>query len=403
MIEPVRARVLVPEWAPTVIPAPYDSLTPDEHARRLAENPDSFAHVAGVPAGSSGHPSEHRRHATRSTQALNRLIGLGAFGDTRAPSLYVQRVEADDCVQHALLGCVRLDAHELRPHEDTQPGRVHGLAVHFSEVGCMSSPVVVTAPRLTAVAAVIEATLAAAEPVESRGSAESNRSSTPLAPLLDTKTVDGARVTLWPAVVAGGEGAGVGLDGPLYIVDGHHRVAAARQAGFSHVLVACAPAEELHLGSFDRELSELHLMPRRVMEMMSVRCDMEEVPDAAAARPRTPGWIGLGVAGRWYRARVRDAGLGSSVSPVPNPATRLDAAFVHDCVLGEIFGVESASDPRIAYRPAAAATSAAPVTILLAPVLLDSVFEVADFGAVMPPKTTCFLPKARSGLLLVRC
>ena len=391
MIEPVSARVLTPEWAPAVIPAPYDSLTPSEHAQLLAENPDSFAHVAGLPTGSFGHPSEHLRHATRSTQALDRLIGLGAFGATRAPSLYVQCVEADGHTQHSLLGGVRLSTIELRPHEDTQPGRVHGLAVHFTEVGRMSSPVVVTAPRLTVVSEVIEDTLAAAG------------ASTALEPLLDTKTADGARVTLWPAVVGGGEGASVGLDGPLYIVDGHHRVAAARQAGFSHVLVACAPTEELHLGSFDRDLSELDMMPRRVMELMRSRCDVEEVSDAVAARPGAPGWIGVGVAGHWFRARPRLEGSTDDASPVHNPATRLDAAFVHDFLLGEIFGVTSASDPRLAYRPTTVAAAPAPVTILMAPVPLGAVFDVADFGGVMPPKTTYFLPKARSGLLLVSC
>ncbi|WP_419838246.1 DUF1015 family protein [Candidatus Poriferisodalis sp.] len=391
MIEPVSARVLTPEWAPSVIPAPYDSLTPDEHAQHLADNPDSFAHVAGLPAESFGHPSEHLRHAARSTEALERLIGLGAFGATRSPGLYVQRVEADGHAQHALLGGVRLSSIELRPHEDTQPGRVHGLAVHFTEVGRMSSPVVVTAPRLSMVSEVIDATLAAAE------------ASTPSRPLLDTKTTDGARVTLWPAVVGGGDGASVGLDGPLYIVDGHHRVAAARQAGFSHVLVACVPTDELYLGSFDRELSELDMMPRRVVELLRGRCDVTEVPDAAAARPAEPGWIGMGVAGHWFRVRRHDTAPSGDAPPILNPATLLDAAFVHDFVLGEIFGVTSASDPRINFRPTTVGAAPAPVTIMLAPVPLGSVFEVADFGGVMPPKTTYFLPKARSGLLLVRC
>ena len=86
-----------------------------------------------------------------------------------------------------------------------------------------------------------------------------------------------------------------------------------------------------------------------------------------------------------------------------DPARGLDAAFVHDFVLAEIFGVTNASDPRITYRPTSVAIADAPVTIMLAPVPLDAVFDVADFGGVMPPKTTYFLPKARSGVLLVRC
>lgn len=391
MIEPVRARVLTPEWAPTVIPAPYDSLTSDERAQQLAANPDSFAHVAGSPSDSVGHPSEHVHHATRSTQALDRLIDLGAFGADREPCLYVKRIEADGYTQHSLLGSVRLDEHELRPHEDTQPERVHGLAVHFAEVGRMSSPVLVTAPRLPAVAEVIDATVAASHSERSHE------------PVLDTKTVDGARVTLWRAITSIGT-TGVAVEGPLYIVDGHHRIAAARQAGFRQVLIACAPSSELHLGSFDRTLGELDMMPRRVVELLSAHCDIVEVSDSVAARPTERGCIGIGVSGHWYRATRRQSG--SDISPVryeADPVSGLDAAFAHDFVLSEIFGVTNPSDPRLSYRPTTVTAAYAPVTIMLAPALLDSVFDVADFGTVMPPKTTYFLPKARSGVLLVRC
>ncbi len=390
MIEPVRARILASEWAPTVIPAPYDSLTADEQAQHLAENPDSFAHVAGSPSGSFGHPTEHLRHATRSTRALERLIGRGAFGTEQEPCLYVQRVEADGHAQHALLGSVRLEEHELRPHEDTQPARVHGLAMHFNEVGRMSSPVVVTSPRPVAVTEVIEATLSAAE------------TDPPLAPVLDTKTVDGARVTLWRAATTAAS-TGVAVEGPLYIVDGHHRIAAARQANFRRVLVACAPPAELHLASFDRTLTELDIMPRRVAELLSARCDVTEVADADEARPEQPGSIGIGVADHWFRAERRESDAPSLGDAGRTSPADLDAAFVHDFVLADVFGVTSPSDPRLSYRPSTVAAAYTPVTIMLAPVCLDAVFGVADFGGVMPPKTTYFLPKARSGLLLVRC
>ena len=390
MIEPVRARILAPEWAPTVIPAPYDSLTPDEQAQHLADNPDSFAHVAGSPPESFGHPTEHLHHATRSTMALERLIGRGAFGTEQEPRLYVQRVAADGHTQHALLGSVRLEEHELRPHEDIQPARVHGLAMHFNEVGRMSSPVVVTSPRPVAVAEVIVATVAAAA------------ADPPLPAVLDTKTVDGARVTLWRAVTAAAS-TGIAVEGPLYIVDGHHRIAAARQASCRRVLVACAPPAELHLGSFDRTLTELDIMPRRVAELLSARCDVSEVADAHEARPAQSGSIGIGVAGHWFRAERRESDAEPPGDAGLTSAAELDAAFVHDFVLANVFGVTSPSDPRLSYRPSTVAAAYSPVTIMLAPVCLDAVFGVADFGGVMPPKTTYFLPKARSGLLLVRC
>ncbi|MEC9058115.1 MAG: hypothetical protein VX410_01100, partial [Actinomycetota bacterium] len=81
----------------------------------------------------------------------------------------------------------------------------------------------------------------------------------------------------------------------------------------------------------------------------------------------------------------------------------LDSEFVHATVLPELFGIQEADDPRLTYRPSGAGISRSPVTIRLAPAELEDVFNVADAELVMPPKSTYFFPKARSGVLIISC
>ena len=83
--------------------------------------------------------------------------------------------------------------------------------------------------------------------------------------------------------------------------------------------------------------------------------------------------------------------------------TGLDSEFVHTTLLPDLFGIDDADDPRLVYRPSGAGAATSPATIRLAPAELEDVFIVADEGRVMPPKTTYFFPKARSGVLIIAC
>ncbi|HCB37019.1 MAG TPA: hypothetical protein DEP66_02080, partial [Acidimicrobiaceae bacterium] len=242
VIRPVNAAVLSSQWAPHVVAPPHDTFTPTTREQYLAQNPDSFMHVTDAPEHNVGHPSEHGIVAARSAAALSRLIDIGAYGAETGPHLFAQRIEVRGYTQNSLLGAVRTDEGALLPHEGTHSARVHGLAAHFAEVGLMSNPVVATCRSTAAASAAIAA-------ARERGHD---------AAVLDAETADGARITLWSvdpdtaADLAGGS--------PLYIVDGHHRVAAAALAGFEQVLVSIVPTDELTLGSFDRVVSEITVM-----------------------------------------------------------------------------------------------------------------------------------------------
>lgn len=366
MIHAVRAALLNPEWAPRVIPPPYDTLSPAARERHLRDHPDSFLHVAKSAGVGHGHPTEHRRLAAEGDAALQRMLSEGAYAPREDSRLYVQRIESSDGVQHSVLGAVRDGERKLLPHEEVHPGRVRALAAHFRAVGAMSSPVVVTYRSTHADRSLIDHALGTN-------------------PIRDVTASDGTRLTLWPV-----EEESFDITGDLFIIDGHHRVAAAVQARFDQLFVSYVPPDELGLGSFDRVVDELAVMPRKVADLLSPWCDVETVSVDDA-----PDQVAAGT------VVVR---LGTQVLVATRrTADTLDAQFVHDVVLPEVFDVEGPTDPRLTFRPGMLARAQEPVVISIAPVGLEQVLDVADSGGVMPPKSTYFVPKARSGLLLVPC
>ena len=365
MLHPIRAAVLNPDWGPRVVPPPYDALAPEQRDEHLDSHPDSFLHVARSAGLGQGHPTEHQRLAEEGDASLQRLLSAGAYSPREESRLYVQRIVAPEGVQWAVLGCLRNGEVTLRPHEEVHPGRVRALAAHFRLVGAMSSPVLITSRPGTADPGLIDRVKLQA-------------------PLRDLMTSDGTQVSLW-----GVDLPWVDLDGPLYVVDGHHRVAAAEQARFNQLFVAYVAPEDLQVASFDRVIDELALMPRRIAELLSPFGETR-LFDAAGLPEPEPGLIVLKLGDQGVTVRRRSSGT-------------LDSVFVHEVVLPEAFGIEGFSDPRLSYRPSQAGPAKEPVVISTAPVRLEQVLDVADAGGVMPPKSTCFLPKARSGVLLVPC
>ena len=366
MIHSIDASIVDANWAPAVVPPPYDSMSAEERQEHLSDNPHSFLHGTRSADASHGHPTEHRRLANEGAAALTHLISEGAYSEPTEPHLFLQKIEMGGLTQRSIIGAINLREEMLHAHEAVHPGRVRALAAHFRQVRSMSSPVAVTSRD---------------ENLDLRSFEESGDT----APIRNFTAIDGTRITLWEIDIDLGA-----LAYPLYIIDGHHRVAAANEARFERVLVAYVPPSELHLGSFDRDIDELVILPRRIVDRLSKWCDVREVASFELAEPTEKGVLGLGLGDKWFTARRRDR-------------SGLDAEFLHATLLPELFDIHSSDDQRLSYRPAGTGRRTGPVTVCLPPVELEDVFRCADLGRVMPPKSTYFLPKARSGVFVVSC
>lgn len=194
------------------------------------------------------------------------------------------------------------------------------------------------------------------------------------------------------------------LDDPLYIMDGHHRLAAASLLATeegrdgARMPAGVFPAGELRLRSFARCVVDSELDTERAIRRLRSELELEEVGEFEA-RPSGRFEFGARIGNKFFRIRIpRDL--------VPDdPYASLDVNLLQDLILGPVFGIRDPDlDKRLRFvadlKDSKHANIEAEVWILPHPVAASDVMAVADSGRAMPPKSTWFVPKLPSGLVI---
>jgi len=180
-----------------------------------------------------------------------------------------------------------------------------------------------------------------------------------------------------------------------YIVDGHHRVAATVRVGDPAFLGALVPSDQLRLLPYHRVVSGP--LPLPAGELVA---RLGAVPAEAVAPPAAPGEVVARVGGAWWRG----------VLPTTGPGRQLDVVALEAGVLRPWLGLEDPrTDPRLEFVPghrdldllARLADERDGAAFALHPPTVDQLMAEADAGRTLPPKSTWFEPKLRSGLFLV--
>lgn len=368
----------------------HDSLTAQERAAIKASNPDSFLHVTRR-AGDPGETSDPVDAATQGQAALDRLMAEGAFREIDEPSLLAYRLEEEGSSHTGFVAEVPVGAferREVRGHEDVQPERVEALARSLEGVGAGSDPValVFMPDALTT---------------------RSFRRITEGEQLLRIEQPELIQ-TVWRVDDDAARALSESFASTnMYVADGHHRVAASivaskRMPDPARVGILCVvfPSDQLRILSFHRlvtgPVDEDDLISR-----MRQRWSVVAIGEPA---PR-PGAIEIRLGGRWLRAAPNDPGQKPGRKP---GVAGLDVTRLHVEILEPLLGVKDAGDPRLELVPevvpvgdlVSRADGTGGALFLLSPPGVDELIEVADRGEVVPPKTTYFSPKPRSGVFL---
>jgi uncharacterized protein (DUF1015 family) len=309
--------------------------------------------------------------------------------DDLPPSLYVYRQSLGNASYTGVVCDVAVQAiadGRLRGHEAVDQLRVDALIWQHSRT--------TSAPALVML-------VHHAGPRYTRAVAEAQESE----PILAFPGPDGFHQTVWrlgegPDTTALAAELGTAV---LYIADGHHRTAAAleewRLAGKpaeAGLLCVVHPIDGLSLSAFHRRVSG-PLDERFLLAMLATELQVREV-----AGPPVPahGLIGLYVASRWYEVRLPEVR--------PNSVADVDARILQSRVLDRIpplsYGRARTVDAVSAAEPLDELVARCDVDrgalFLLAPPPARALFDVADGGEVMPPKTTYFEPKPAAGIFL---
>jgi uncharacterized protein (DUF1015 family) len=405
LIEPFRAYRPKAELAARVASVPYDVINTAE-ARQLAEgNPYSFLHVCrpeiDLPVGVDEH--EDRVYATGAAN-LKKFIAEGILAKEAADSLYVYQQRMGEHVQAGLVALCSAREYEadlIKKHEFTRRDKEDDRTRHVTEQNANAEPVFLTyraQPEIDAVVNAVRAT----------------------APLYDIVTPDGIGHTVWrvadPAAIARLVERFGGVEA-LYIADGHHRTASAvRYAQASRArnphptgkepyemfMAVVFPHNQLKILDYNRVVKDLNGLSRE--QFLAKIAQKFDVAPASTRQPTEAASFGMYLDGKWYRLRAREGSY-----PADDPIKRLDVSILQDNLLAPVLGIaDPRTDTRIDFvggirgmdELERRVKEGCAVAFAMVPTSLEQLMDVADAGQVMPPKSTWFEPKLRSGLLV---
>lgn len=406
-LAPTSLRLIVPEWVHRV-PAPaHDTLTPAERRRYIAENPHSYLSVTRSPEDlAPGEVWDPKLALLRSRSSLDRLINDGAFGALAPAGFYLYRLTQDDHAQVGVVTVVATDDYDrgqVRIHERIRENRVQHLATQLGGLGVQSSPIALAYRPNDIVQNAIERAMSTTEPS------------------VDFTAADGVGQQVWPVM---DNGICVVIQealatAPLYLIDGHHRAAAASQlrrhsttAGADWILAAIFSADDLRNEAFHRsmpgtdgpkllELLKSHIPVRRVADLDDVVERRRN--ELALLVPNGPG------PGDWYLVTMPEVAPVTTGSAAEQFLAGMETVRLEQEILGPLLGID-ASDAadRITFRHGLGdksdleglqAESADPIWVMR-PVAVEKVMDASDVGAILPPKSTYFRPKVRSGVFV---
>lgn len=400
IIKPFRALRPHNEYAAQVASRPYDVLSSDEARKEVHGSLLSFLHVTkaevDLPAGVDVHsPAVYEKAAANLQQLVERKI---LFQDEK-PCYYIYELAWKGRTQTGLV-CVSSVADYfndvIKKHEYTRPEKEQDRIDHMRTTRAQTGNVF----------------LACKDQKELNDIFAHWKKNNPAAYTFAAD--DGVTHAIW--VIS--DTATIDVITHLfeekipvtYIADGHHRAASAAKVSkdlhdsedASYFLTTIFPANQLAILDYNRIVKDLNGLSEQ--EFLQKLADAFDVTKAeAAVRPAGLHQFGLYLGGQWYLLKAKEGTYKT------DPIGVLDVTILQEAVLDRILGIR---DPRTDSRvdfvggirglgelekrvkdgEAAAAFS-------LHPVSLQQLFDIADSGAVMPPKSTWFEPKLRDGLL----
>jgi len=396
-----RAWRPLPEVAHALASVPYDTVDRGE-AQALAEgNPQSFLHVVrpeiNLPPEVDAHDPRVYAEASR---AMERLLVDGDLLVDPHEGIYLYRLQMGVHAQRGVVACCNAtdyQAGRILRHEKTRQDKEDDRTRHVRAVGANTGPVFLTY-RDDAAIDVLVAEVEAGEP------------------LYRVTAPDGVIHTIWKITDPAPLQAAFGRVPRFYIADGHHRAAAAvRAAGelqqeqpgaaadeAGHFLSVLFPASQLKILGYHRVVADLQGMDTQAF-LQRLQGIFRVAEAGQAVEPASRGQAGMYLAGRWYT-------LAWDVPCGGDPVAALDVSVLQDRVLGPVLGIaDPRTSTRIAFIGGIRGTAAlerevdsgrAAVAFSLCPVAVEEVMEIAEAGREMPPKSTWFEPKLRSGLLV---
>lgn len=409
VVRPFKAIRPAPELAGKVAALPYDVMNSEEARQMVVGNPYSFLHVdkAEIDLDPSIDLYDTRVYE-KARDNLNKMIADGVFVQDKKACLYIYKQVMNGRAQIGIVGCTAVDDYRnniIKKHELTRADKEQDRVNHVDYCDANTGPIFLTYRAKASVNEIVAQQMVKA-------------------PVYDFVSEDGIGHTVWvvddTATVEKlcQEFAGVDY---LYIADGHHRSASAVRVGgmrrqakpdydgseeFNYFLSVIFPDEQLYIMDYNRIVKDLNgNTAEQFLVKVGEKFHVTAYAGEGALKPEKKHTYGMYLAGKWYLLEAKE-----DTYDAADPVARLDVSILQSNLLSPLLGIgDPRTDKRIDFVGGIRGLNALSdrvdsgemtVAFSMFPTTMEDLMDIADAGAIMPPKSTWFEPKLRSGLFI---
>ncbi|MEY8350783.1 DUF1015 family protein [Bacillus cereus] len=408
-IRPFRAIRPVSDKAAQVAALPYDVLNSEEAREVVKGNPYSFLHIdkAEIDLDLAVSPYDNSVYE-KASENLQRLIQEEVLIQDEEPCLYIYQLTMQGRKQSGLVVCTSIDEYTdntIKKHERTRHEKEQDRIRHVDMCNANTGPIFLTYRTKEEVSKFI-------------ATWQENHT-----PIYQFTADDGVEHVIWK--IAETDAISSLVESfeeipSLYIADGHHRSASAAKVGlmrreqypnytgeeeFNFFLSVLFPHDELSIWDYNRVVKDLNgLSEEQFLQQISQYFYVEEV-GVSSYKPNESKTFGMYLDQKWYKLTVKE-----ETYDAHDVVKRLDVSILQDHLLSQVLQIhDPRADSRIDFVGGIRGLEELErlvnrgdykVAFALYPTSMEDLLAIADAGEVMPPKSTWFEPKLRSGLII---
>lgn len=389
---------------------PYDVYNRKEATEEVERHPESFLAIdraeTGVPI--SVHMYDDRVYQ-RAHDLLWEKAEDGTFIKEDKNCYYIYELTMNGRTQTGITACASIDDYVnevIKKHENTREEKEIDRIRHVDSCDAQTGPIFLAYRSNESINEVVTEV--------KKGEAE-----------YDFTSDDGVRHRVFvisdDTMIAKVQQAFAGI-GEIYIADGHHRAASAVKVGlkrrsenpgydgteeFNYFLSVLFPDDQLMIMDYNRVVKDLNGNSfQSFVKEVSRRFDVTEITGQEEKKPGEKGSFTMYVGNHWYLCKIREE---DKAKVADDPVKSLDVSLLQDLLLHPVLGIgDPKTDGRIDFVGGIRGTEElvrrceedCAVAFAMYPTSIGELFAVADAGLLMPPKSTWFEPKLRSGLFI---
>lgn len=406
-IRPFKAIMPADSLANQVAALPYDVVSTEEAQKIVKNNPYSFLHVDKPEIDFEDIDPYDKRVYERARDNLNKMIADNILIEDTEARLYIYRLIKHGVQQTGIVCCIPIDDYlnsTVKKHELTQQIKQIDRTNHVEYCNANTGPIFLTHEEDSNITKLIEKCMSQHNP---KYSFKAEDATSQQVWAISEKDLTDEIIERFKSVKS------------LYIADGHHRCAAAAdvclkkreqnpnytgEEEFNYCMAVIFPSSQLRILEYNRVVKDLNgLTESEFLEKLKAKFEIQICEDSQPYHPKKAHTFGMYMNKKWYC-------ISAKTTDYKDEIENLDVSILQNEILSPILKItDPRTDDRIEFVGGVheldelvdmVDSGKMKVAFSMYPTSIKDLMSIADAGKIMPPKSTWFEPKLRSGIFI---